>query len=49
LTEGLHPSVSNKSKCFCFHPNLTEAFLLCPDLIEAVGPYQNAPILLRCF
>jgi len=28
---------------------LIEAFLICPDLIEAVGPYSNAPILLKCF
>jgi len=21
---------------FCFHPSLIEAFLICPDLIEAV-------------
>jgi len=33
---------------FFFHPNLIEAFLICPDLIEAVGPYPNAPILLKC-
>jgi len=36
LTDGLHPSVSNLSKCFDFQPNLNEAFLICPDLIEAV-------------
>jgi len=28
---------------------LIETFLICPDLIEAVGPYPNAPILLKCF
>jgi len=28
---------------------LIEAFLICQDLIEAVGPYPNAPILLNCF
>jgi len=28
---------------------LIEAFLICPDLIEALGPYPNAPILLKCF
>jgi len=33
----------------CFHPNLIEAFLICPDLIEAVGPYPNVPIVLKCF
>jgi len=27
---------------------LIETFLICPDLIEAVGPYPNAPILLKC-
>jgi len=26
---------------------LIEAFLICPDLIEAVGPYPNAPFLLK--
>jgi len=49
LTDGLHPNVSNLSKCFYFHPNLNEAFLICPDLIKAVGPYPNAPVLLKCF
>jgi len=49
MTDGLNPSVSNLSKCFCFHPCLTEAFLICPDLIEAGVPYPNAPILLKCF
>jgi len=34
---------------FCFHPSLTEAFLICLDLIEAVVPYLNAPILLKYF
>jgi len=28
---------------------LIEAFIIFPDLIEAVGPYTNAPILLKCF
>jgi len=28
---------------------LIEAFLICPDLIEAVVPYPTAPILLKCF
>jgi len=32
-----------------FHPNLNEAFLICPDLIEAAGPYSNAPNLIKCF
>jgi len=49
LTDGLHQSVSNESKCFCFHPSLIEAFLICPDLIETVGPFPNVPILLKCF
>jgi len=49
LTDGLHPSVSSFSKCFCFHPSLIEAFLISPNLIEAVVPYPNAPILLKCF
>jgi len=40
LTDGLHPSVSNSSKCVCFHLSLIEAFLICPDLIEAVVPAQ---------
>jgi len=26
---------------------LNEAFLICPDLIEAVGPYPNVPNLLK--
>jgi len=28
---------------------LNEAFVICPDLIEAVGPYPNALNLLKCF
>jgi len=28
---------------------LIEAFVICPDLIETVGPYPNAPILLKHF
>jgi len=28
---------------------LNEAFLICLDLIEAVGPYPNAPNSLKCF
>jgi len=28
---------------------LIEAFLIFPDLIEAVGLYPNAPALLTCF
>jgi len=28
---------------------LIEAFLIHPDLIEAVGPHPSAPILLKCF
>jgi len=43
------PKCFQLSKCFCFHPSLIEAFLICQDLIEAVGPYPNAPILLNCF
>jgi len=31
------------------HPNFIEAFLIYPDLNEAVGPYPNAPTLLKCF
>jgi len=49
LTDGLHPSVSNLPKCFCFHPGLFEAFLICLDLIEAVVPYPNASIFLKYF
>jgi len=49
LTDGLHPSVSSLSKCFCFHPSLIKAFLTCPNLIEAFVPCPNAPILLKCF
>jgi len=43
LTDGLHPSVSSLSKCFCFYPSLIEASLICPNSIEAVVPYPNAP------
>jgi len=28
---------------------LIEAFFICPDIIEAVGPYPFASILLKCF
>ena len=28
-------------------PSLIEAFLICPNLIGAVVPYPNAPILLK--
>jgi len=49
LTDGLHPNASNLSKWFYFQPNLHEAFLICPKLIEVVGPYQNAPNLLKSF
>jgi len=28
---------------------LGEAYLICPYLIEAVGPYPNAPNSLKCF
>jgi len=38
LTDGIHASISNLSGRFYFHPNLNEAFPICPDLIEAVGP-----------
>jgi len=49
LTDGHPPNASTLSKCLYFHPNLNEAFLISPDLIEAVGPYPHAPNLLRCF
>jgi len=49
IPEGLHPNVFNLFKRFYFHPNLNETFLICPDLIEAVGPYQNAPNSLKFF
>jgi len=45
LTDGLHLNISYLSKCFYLHPNLNEAFLICPDLIEVVGLYQT---LLIC-
>jgi len=32
-----------------FHPGLIKPFLICPDLIEAVGPHPTAPVLLKCF
>jgi len=49
LTDGHHANVSNLSKRFYFHPNLNETFLICPDLIEAVGPHPNAPNLFKYF
>jgi len=49
LTDGLHANVFNLSERFFFHPDLSESFLICPDLIEAAGPYPNAPNLLKCF
>jgi len=49
LTDGLHPNVSHLSKNSHFHPNLNEAFIICSDLIEAVGPYPNAMNLLKGF
>jgi len=49
LIDGLHRNVSYLSKCFYFHPNLNEAFLICPNLLEVVGPYPNAPNLLKSF
>jgi len=33
---------------FLFSPTLIEAFLICPDLIESVILYPNAPILFKC-
>jgi len=44
LTDRLHPNV-NFSKCFYFQPSFNEAFLICSDLTEAVGPYSNANLL----
>jgi len=29
--------------------SFTETFFICPDLIEAFGPYPNAPYLPKCF
>jgi len=48
LTDGLHSNIPSLSKYF-FHPKFSEGFLIYPDLIEAVGPYPNAPTLLKCF
>jgi len=48
LTDEFHANISNLPKCLYFHPNLNEAFVICPDLIEAFGPYPNAPNLLKC-
>jgi len=28
---------------------LYKAFLICSDIIEAIGPYSNAPDLPKCF
>jgi len=51
LADGLYRNVSylGLSNRFYFHPNMNEAFLICPDLIEAVGMYPNAPNLFKCF
>jgi len=49
LTDGRHPNVSNLCICIYFHPNLNEAFLIRPDLIEPIGQYPHAPNLLKCF
>jgi len=49
FTDGLQLNIPNLSKSFYFHPKFNIGFLICPDLIEAVGPYPNAPILLKCF
>jgi len=49
IAEELHPNAFNLFKRFYFHPNLNETFLICPDLIKAVGPYQNAPNSLKFF
>ena len=49
LIDGLHRIVSYLSKCFYFHPNSNEAFLICPNLTEAIGLYPNAPNVLKCF
>jgi len=48
LADGLHPNIPNLFTYFYFPPKFNEGFLICPDLIEAVGPYPNAPILLKC-
>jgi len=34
---------------FIFTQIRMKLFLVCPDLIEAVGPYPTAPNLLKCF
>ena len=49
LTGGPHPNVSNLPKCFYFHSSLNGLFLICPDIIGAVGQYPNAPSLRKCF
>jgi len=38
LADRLYPNVYNVCKCFQFHPYLYKAFLICPDIIEVVGP-----------
>jgi len=51
LPDGHYPNDSILCKYFQFHPNLyrPKAFLICPDIMEAVGPYPNAPNLPKCF
>jgi len=39
--DGLHPNVSNLCNSFQFQATLIGDFLMCLDLIEAVGPYPN--------
>jgi len=50
LAHGLCLVISNLClNVFNFTLNLYQTFVICPNLIEAVGPYPNAPNLPKCF
>jgi len=46
LADGFYPNVPNLCKCFQFHPNLYKTFIICPDIIEALGPSQFTQMFL---
>jgi len=48
LANGRYRNVSSLCKCLYFHPNLYKDFLICSDIIEAVGPHSNAPNFPNC-
>jgi len=51
LADGFQSAISNLCSLNIFNSTLISTcfFLFCPDLIEAVGPYQNAPDLPKYF